>query len=268
MGSVSLFPEDESVLSFIDWEKGTLRVRGSSKIITRDTGNIIDWQYDAAVNAKRNLFKNFISSLNSINVDAFHTAGAILIEDRDRNKFIYRYINSQKITDISYNDNLVNVSLDLPFFGERGFARFLVTPGIDPGNFPEYKDYVYSTEFTGVVIDCRGLGRVPAIAPRVFDEEHNMVYSVDYIEEEPFKKWGAVQYTDDPYYRGFEYRIGNNPFRIVAVRNPKLISTDIAISTDDARVLLQNENTRINLQEGRVLIVIENVFQEIYPSSQ
>jgi len=265
--TVYVFPQEKPDGNYLYWEKGFIKVKGSSKIIHRTTGNIIEWQYDAAVQAKRNLLQNFVVSLNKIRVDAYHTAGDILIKNRDRNEHLYRYIDSKKITDIFYTDNLVEISINLPFFGENGFFNILVTPGIDPGNFPNYEVYTYSTEFTGLVIDCRGLGRVPAIAPRIFDEKHNLVYSVDYIEEDFFKKWGAVKYTDDPYYSGFEQRVGSNPFRIVAIENPKLINTDIAISTVDSRILLQNENTRKKLQEGRVIIVIEEVVQKISFSS-
>jgi len=70
-----------------------------------------------------------------------------------------------------------------------------------------------------------------------------------------------VLYTYDPYYKGFEDRVGENPYRIVALENDKLIPTDIAISDEDAKVLLQNDISKQNLIECRVIIILDTVLQ-------
>ncbi len=119
--------------------------------------------------------------------------------------------------------------------------------------------FLISTNFTGVVIDARGLGREPAFAPRIFDEDHREVYSIALMAEESFKRWGGVQYTDDPFYTGFEERVGENPARFVALRNDNLIKTDISLSNDDVKILLQSDVTKYNLTEGRVIIIIDKV---------
>jgi hypothetical protein len=66
-----------------------------------------------------------------------------------------------------------------------------------------------------------------------------------------------VQYTVDPLYKDHIRRVGDNPFRIVARGDEKLMPTDISIFTEDARILLAREATRSHLEEGRVIIILE-----------
>jgi len=247
-----------------DWLNMELEVSGKGMITPSDYGNYIDWQYDATLRAQTNLFKNFIVSMNVLRLNAYNFARDILMKEPDKNEHIYNYLKEYTKRIIQYTDEGVIIKTRLPMFGENGFARFLLTAGEDRGSFPSYREYVYSVAFTGLVIDARELGRIPAIDPKIFDEDHQTVYSVELIDEGNFEKWGAVQYTDDPYYRGFEERVGENPYRIVALENDKLISTDIAISNEDAKTLLQDKISRESLVEGRVIIIIDTVLVEMF----
>ncbi len=254
---------DEGDFSF-DWLNMELEVSGQGIIIPSDFGNYIDWQYDAMLRAQTNLYKNFIASMSVLRLDAYNFARDILLREPNKNERIYNYLKDYTKRIIQYTEEGVIIKTSLPMFGENGFARFLLTAGEDRGSFPSYREYVYSVPFTGLVIDARGLGRTPAIDPKIFDEDHQTVYSVELIDESNFEKWGAVQYTDDPYYKGFEERVGENPYRIVALENDKLISTDIAISNEDAKTLLQDKISRKSLIEGRVIIIVNTVLVEMF----
>jgi hypothetical protein len=244
-----------------DWINQELEVTGTGHIIPGKSGNLFQWQYDAVLRAQADLIKNFILSMNILRLDAYHSASDLIKLEPGINESIYNYVYNIKKHTVKYTDDGVILRSTVPLFGVDGLAGLLVTAGSDTGNFYEYSDYVYSIDFTGVVIDARGLGRVPALAPRIFDENHRLVFSAVHVSRESYEKWGAVQYTDDPYYRGFEGRVGENPFRIVAMANDNLIQTDIALSTDDAKVILQNEMTKQYISEGRVIIIIEAVSQ-------
>ncbi len=241
----------------IDWVGMELEVSGMGRIIPSEYGNHIDWQYGAALKAEMDLISNFVASMSELRLDAYSFARDLLMSEPYKNEHIYNYIKGFTGSIVEYSDEWVRIKTNLPMFGENGFTRYLVTAGLDPGRFPLYTTYEYSSAFTGVVIDARDLARIPAIGPRIFDEDHRTVYSLDIVDKESFARWGAVQYTYDPYYKGFNERVGDNPYRIVAMENDTLISTDIGISNKDARTLLQDEVSRKNLREGRVIIILE-----------
>jgi hypothetical protein len=85
------------------------------------------------------------------------------------------------------------------------------------------------------------------------------VYSADFVDRESFVRWGAVQYTTDPSYRVHTDRVGDNPFKIIAINDPKRIEYDVSIFTEDAKILLQEPETRRRLQEGRVIIIVDSL---------
>ena len=243
----------------IDWKNGEIVVSGVSEVADKESGNSIEWQYSAAVHAKRILLENFIMSLGALRIDAYDSAIEILKKDPSINEAVQGYIRAFNNFQVIYDSDKVVMVKHIPFFGREGLAPLMLESGLDPGHFPSYEEPVFSTEFSGVVVDGRGLGRIPAVNPRIYDEEHNLVYSADLLEKEYFDSWGSCQYTDDPYYAGFEKRAGENPLRIVAIPNPKLIETDLCISSEDAMILLQHEQTRNRLKEGRVVIIIDSL---------
>lgn len=254
--------ENEYPRFTFDWYNTEIKVIGIGDIIPQDSGNFIEWQYDALRKAQTNLFKNFIVSLSALRIDAYNYAQDILIRESEKNEWTYDYVKDVRKKIVQYTEQSVVMKTDYPLFGQNGLAKLLVTAGMDRGTFPKYDEYVYSTPFTGLVIDGRGLKRVPALCPRIYNEDHQSIYSVDQMNRESFETWGTVQYSDDPFYRAFEERVGNNPYKIVALENEKLIPTDLTISNENAMVLLQNETTRKNLMEGRVIIILDSVSQD------
>jgi hypothetical protein len=263
LATVSVHADSTQNAEFVvDWEHMKLRVFGSSQITSQDSGNVIEWQLKAARSAEQNLLRSFIDAMKYLQMDGYQTAHEVLLHDLERNEQIYRYCNRIKARSIRYNETSATVEKTFDFFGSDGFIPILFKAGKDTGNFPEYDSYVFSTSFSGFVIDARGLNRKTAIAPRIFDQEHNLVYSTDLMERYYFTKWGAVQYVTDPNDRRIGERVGENPFRIVAIPDNRLLDTDMTIFTEDAWVLLRHQTTKSNLQMGRVVIITDSIENE------
>ncbi|MBN2324778.1 MAG: hypothetical protein JXQ30_13675 [Spirochaetes bacterium] len=243
----------------VDWRTNEVVVTGVSKIAASKTGNRIEWQHSAAVGAKRLVLESFFASLGALRVDAYRSAKDIMMDNPATNRAVHGYADTLARYQVMYGPDSVTVEKRIPLYGKGGLAPLLIEAGTDPGHFPSYDRLVFSTEFTGLVIDGRGLGRIPAVNPRIFDDDHNLVYSADLIQKDAFARWGALRYTDDPYLRGCEMRVGANPLRLIAIENPKLIETDLCISKEDAMILLQEEETRSRLEEGMVVIILDSL---------
>jgi hypothetical protein len=253
----ALCVSSESSTFFIDWGRCELSVSGSAEITPKESGNVLAWQYGAALAAQKEILRGFIRSLDRLRVGAFDTARDVLLEEPVKNENIYRFVSEYRRREVFYSDRLVKIKAVFPFFGETGFVPLFIEAGRSRGSFPGYAEFVHSISFTGLVVDARGLGRKPAIAPRIFDGEHMLIYSIDTVRTESFAKWGGVRYTKDPDYRGIEPRVGANPLRLVALKDEKLIETDIALATSDAMTLMQDVETRANLEQGKVIIIID-----------
>jgi len=243
----------------VDWRKSEVVVSGVSQVAARETGNRIEWQHSAAVRAKSLVLESFFSSLGALRIDAYRSAKDIMMDDPAVNRAVHRYTDTFTKYQVLYGPDSVAVEKHIPIYGEGGLAPLLIEAGTDPGHFPSYDRLVFSTEFSGLVIDGRGLGRIPTVNPRIFDEEHNLVYSADLVRKAAFDTWGACSYTDDPYIGGEGARVGTNPLRLIAIENLKLIETDICISNEDAMILLQREGTRSRLEEGKVVIILDSL---------
>ena len=262
--SANILISDDRITAEIDWPDGLLRVYGYGDIVPQEKGNFIEWQYKAVMDAKLNLMKNFFKSTKYLRIDNFHDAADLLLNNSKLNREIMDYFRSIKEKDLIYFDTYVKLVKKYNFYGSNGFAKYFVTVGNDLDDFPKFKGYVFTTDFTGLVIDARGLGKQAAVSPNIYDEDHNLIYGVNFVDPDYFTKWGMVQYTDDPYYTKYINRVGKNPFRIVALKENKLIETDIEISNEDAKILLQSELTKERLKEGRVIIILDsNMIEKI-----
>jgi hypothetical protein len=91
----------------------------------------------------------------------------------------------------------------------------------------------------------------------MYDESHELVYSAELMDAADYARWGSVQYVRDPSGERWGLRVGPRPLRIVAAPDDKLTRTDIALYDEDARRLLQHEETRRSLRQGRVVIIID-----------
>ncbi len=241
----------------IDWIAETITVAGTGAVELGGGVNAVEQQLKAAREAEEELLRSFIASMQELRIDAYRSARDVLLEEAEKGGPLYAYFDRMERVSVRYGEHTVELQKSLPFFGDDGFIPLLVDAGTDPGNFPEYPGYVFSRPFTGLVIDARGLGKVPSAFPRVWDQSHILVYSAELMDRDQYRRWGSVQFTDDPFYRNDRERVGSNPLRIVAYPDERLIETDLAIRTGDARVLLQHEESRRSLVEGRVIVILD-----------
>lgn len=256
-----LLGNDAPVPAFsIDWEQNSLAVYGSADIVFEEPGSAAEWQLKAALQAEEELLKSFVTAMGELRVGGLDTARQVILEQPSVSRLLYDYFHGMEKTSVAYGERSVTMRKTLPFFGPQGFLHLLAEEGYDTGNFPRYQEYVFSRPFTGLVIDARGMGIVPSAVPRVWEpSEHILVYSAELMDPEYYLRWGSVQFTDDPYYREYRDRVGEYPLRVVAAPDRRLLDTDIALFREDVLVLLQEEESRTALEQGRVVVILDMV---------
>ena len=98
----------------------------------------------------------------------------------------------------------------------------------------------------------------PAIFPKIFDREMDLIASAEMADPEYLAKWGFVLYTDSLDEQQFEERIGLYPYRTTAEAIFGNNRTDILIPEEAARKILYNEANRRLVREGRIMIILGN----------
>ncbi len=114
-----------------------------------------------------------------------------------------------------------------------------------------------STVYTGLIIDARGLGLRPAIAPQVFNEDGDLVYGARQVEREWLLKYGMASYERSLSEARGNERIGDNPMVVSAGNVTGANRTDTVISNEDARTLLGVSENLTFLQDCRVIFLVD-----------
>ncbi len=136
-------------------------------------------------------------------------------------------------------------------------------------------DRVSSRSYTGIIIDARGQLPVqgeftqelvkPALFPRLWDEEMNLLYEINMVEPEIVRKQGLVHYSSLTADASFSQIVGNDPLRITARGVFGIHRTDPIISKNDAlKILSIPENIEL-LKQGKVIILLdeESLFYKV-----
>ncbi|MDP8206750.1 MAG: hypothetical protein P9L92_08825 [Candidatus Electryonea clarkiae] len=115
-----------------------------------------------------------------------------------------------------------------------------------------------STEvYSGLIVDARGLGVRPAIAPNIYSESGDEIFGSRYIDREWAIKHGMVSYAKDPAKARADERISPNPMFIKAMKASGPNRTDIIVSNQNALTLNKvTENLKF-LQECRVILIVD-----------
>jgi hypothetical protein len=118
-------------------------------------------------------------------------------------------------------------------------------------------------KYTGVVIDARGTGAKPALAPRVLTAQGEEAYSVAYVN----KTQTALDTSDDKnriaWYVTSEdaakthVRVATNPLMVKAIRAEGANSTDLVIHDADAQLIQLLPENFIFLKQAKVLVILD-----------
>jgi hypothetical protein len=123
-------------------------------------------------------------------------------------------------------------------------------------NFPTYTGGK-GTVFTGLIIDARGLGVMPAMAPKIFDEDGKEVYGSAYVSKEFATSQGMVGYAKDVKKAAELDRVKDKAGVVKAVKAAGKNKTDLVISNKDAADILSAKENRSFLQKCKVVIVVD-----------
>ncbi len=126
---------------------------------------------------------------------------------------------------------------------------------------------ISSRPYSGIIIDARGKLAVqgeflddtakPCFFPEIWDEDMNLIYERNMMDNEKAKKAGIVCYHYSDNENLYKERIGTDPMHIRAKKLFGQNRTDPVISRADALRILSVPENRNLLQEGKIVILLD-----------
>jgi hypothetical protein len=111
--------------------------------------------------------------------------------------------------------------------------------------------------YTGLLVDARGLGLRPALAPRLLDEQGKELYASEVLDRSKAVEAGVAGYAKDMVAGSRQARVTDNPLIVKGVKASGDKATDIMIVGEGVKAIQQSEPASHFLQQGRVVVVYD-----------
>jgi len=235
----------------INYTTGMIRATGIAAP-PEDAQNTVQKRSMAKVAAVTAARKKLLETLLNARIDSENIIENI--DDRDEliktqiNGFIE---NSQEVEVKEYPDGSVEVTVEMSLRGQLSKALFKNIGSLIPTDNLNVKQ-----NYTGLIIDCVGLGVKPAMIPKILNEGEKEIYGTSYVLEEYAVKQGIVVYTKSLSAAVTNGRVGANPIIIKGLIPDGRVPVNIIINSSDADKLEVINKTHIFLRQCRVIFVI------------
>jgi hypothetical protein len=241
----------------IDWLKGTAEAVGIA-IPARDAAKPGQPKAKPAVEAEKAGRRNLLELMGKLKIDSKTSMADLFSQSESLKKQVQLLVQKVPVQRVrNRKDGGVEATLRIELSG--ALAELLLPEDIRNIDSVQPKVQAENAEkaFSGLIVDCSGVRVRPAMSPRVFDEDGQMVYGPPYISREHAVKDGVARYARDLATSKTEGRVASRPLTVKAIRTAHTGSSDVVISNADAaRVKAVAGNLR-SLQRCRVLFVLD-----------
>jgi hypothetical protein len=169
-------------------------------------------------------------------------------------------VKNAKIVKEEWNpsDETYTVTVEMPLFGTTNSLASAIIPDVPKENICTTETYYSPTvtptdrsnarmsangNYTGLIVDCSGLGLEPTMGPTIVDANNKPFYGLRNIDHNAVVQNGMCSYSRDinncP-------RAGSNPLvvRAIGFQQNTVVNASPMVSNEDAlRILAENERT-------------------------
>jgi hypothetical protein len=242
----------------VNWTKGTIQAKGIGAPPEKYYGKP-NARPMAIRAAKIVALRNILETVNGVRIDSETIVKDFAIDSDIIRSQVQGIVKGAKQVGLKYlSDGTVEVIMQISMFGD--FSQVLLPPVIQPDSAAmdtSAPPAPTGGAYTGLVIDARGLGVRPAMAPKVLDENGEEVYGSAFVSREYAVQQGMTGYAKEVGSAKSNDRVTANPFVVKAMRADGPGKCDLVISNTDASMLRGAEDTRGFLEKCRVMIVVD-----------
>lgn len=261
--AVILFAATSTVDAAPDWNTNTIRVTGTgvgNPALARTSAHLSMMAKRAAM---ADAYRQLAEMVQGVQVDAETTVEQMMLTSDIVKTRVSAIIKGARVVDEGeLAGGGYEVTMEIPMFGGSGGLADTVierpavvepfpqpTPGYQP---PAPQQRPTSMGYTGLVIDCRGLGTInPVMSPVIKNANGQKIYGHINLDYDRIIVEGMASYATD---MNQVSRAGSNPLVIKAIRLDDLNATPV-LSNDDADTVLY-ENSQSHFLDNIAVVFL------------
>ena len=224
-----------------NWSNNTIEATGMGAYPARAVN-----QVQAKAMARRaaiaDAYRQLAEIINGVNVDAETTVENMITTSDIVKTKVAATIRGARIISEKEISGGYEVTMQVPLFGVSNSLADAVMPRAQTKEtFPQPSVRVTSTRgsYTGLIVDCRGLGLKPVMSPVILNNAGQKIYGYKNLDPDYIIANGMANYTYS-LNSGVE-RAGNNPLTVKAISLESHNSYPVISSSDANMVLAENE---------------------------
>jgi hypothetical protein len=251
----------------IDWAKAVVTAWGISTPIKKDAVMPKTNNSKALSEAKNRARHKLLETVKGIRIDADESVGDVA----DRNKtvmaqiqdMVYHAVEIEKLRKYM-SDGSIEIHLQLNLHG--GFSQLILPPQIrqiemikqlnPEESVSNLRSNAGANSYTGLLVDARNIEAIPALVPKLLDENLTEVFGPAFVSREFVVQRGMAAYYEDLESAKADPRIANQPLVVKALRTDWPRRCNIVISNGDASKLKSTSEHLLFLKESRVVILL------------
>jgi hypothetical protein len=200
-------------------------------------------------------YRNLLEAVKGVRIDSTTTVENFMVTSDMIRTQVSGFVQGAMIMDKKYmSDGSVEVTVGMKLTGALADSLLPKTPptsptGIAPG--------VTGQAFTGLIVDARGLGVRPAMAPKILNEDGKEVYGSAWINRDWAVREGMAGYLKDPVQAQQNPRVTDKPLLVKAIKASGDARVDVVISNADAAMLQGAAQNLSFLEKCKVIILVD-----------
>ncbi len=202
-------------------------------------------------------YRNLLEAIKGVRVDSTTTVENFMVTSDLIRTQVSGYVQGATVMDKKYmSDGSVEVTVGMKLSG--ALADTLL-----PKSLPAPPTGLVTTPgmagqaFTGLIVDARGLGARPAMAPKVLNEEGKEVYGSAWINRDWAVREGMAGYLKDPVQAQQNPRVTDKPLLVKAIKTAGDARVDVVISNADASMIHGAAQNLSFLEKCKVIILVD-----------
>jgi hypothetical protein len=250
------------------WTTGEL-VLAAERRLDPNAPSIVRAKSDAQADIESRIFPQLLQAAAPIALDSSHTVGELAAEDPAYFESLHDLALAARAEAVFLSTDLARLTVRwiFPLFGDRSVTGRLLPEREAAMRRP--LGFAASRAFTGLVIHAQGpLPAVgtgttavlrPALFPRIWDENMDLVLEKSQVRVAALKGHGMVGYLDRLDEAAILERAGPDPLRVTARAVFGRLPVDVVIPVEAAKQLLSVAENVEALRQGRICIVYDRL---------
>lgn len=232
--------------------------------------------------ARLDALANLLTVIDRIQIDAQYTGEDYMAQSEIIRAAVNGFLRGTAVMEekkiFIEGQEAVQVTVGTAMYGNRGLSSALLRPALTnpaaaPAPQPALPRIVLSQpntsaletslslegNYTGLIIDARGLKVSPTMAPKILKADGSTLYGTGSLDIDDLMEKGMVAYFKDLEAAKGHARAGNKPLviRAIGVYKREAASSDVVISDADAAKLTAEDSRTGFLKKMNVIFVVD-----------